>query len=177
MKVNIHNQCSDLRLTDRGYSSTGAEWNECPDWEVGTGNVARADLIPFLPSFGGILTYELQRRYDRFGNQTKPKYIRLFVAWEYESYKKFRVFIHLIEYNKHIKWNLSKLEEYYQKHASQLSTYTGPIKDAWLIDDDIVLMTGLELDLTQRGGILNITISEGVEDEHTRRPVWFNPKM
>jgi hypothetical protein len=38
-------------------------------------------------------------------------------------------------------------------------------------------MTKLELDFTQRNGVLNITISEGVEDEHTKRPVWIDPKM
>jgi hypothetical protein len=38
-------------------------------------------------------------------------------------------------------------------------------------------MTGLELDFTQRDGVLNITISEGVKDNHTRMPELIDLEM
>jgi hypothetical protein len=76
----------------------------------------------------------------------------------------------LIECDKQIKWNRYKLEEYRQRYASQLSTYTSPIEDTWLMHDGTVLMTRLELNSTQRGDVLNITISEGIKDEHTKIP-------
>jgi hypothetical protein len=37
-----------------------------------------------------------------------------------------------------------------------------------------VLMTELELDFTQRDGVLNIIISERNNDNHARRPKWIN---
>jgi hypothetical protein len=46
-----------------------------------------------------------------------------------------------------------------------------------LIDDGIVLITKLEMDFTKRDGRLNITISEGIEDEYTKRIEQVNPEM
>jgi hypothetical protein len=43
-----------------------------------------------------------------------------------------------------------------------------------LIPDGTVLMSILELDFTQRDGVLNITISESIRDDYTRRPEWIN---
>jgi hypothetical protein len=170
MKVNIHNQCSGFNLTNGGYFSAGTYWNESPNGEVKSGSTTSADLTPFLSTFGGVLAYRLEEEY------AEATYIRLLVAWKSEGYKKFRVFVHLIEHEDWRDWSKVRLEEYYQRYASQLSTYTGPIKNTWLIEDDIVLMTALELDFTQRDDVLNITISESVKDEHTKRPVWFKQK-
>jgi hypothetical protein len=104
-------------------------------------------------------------------------YTLLFIALKYEGYKVFRTCVCLIECDKQIKWNLYKLEEYRQRYASQLCTYTGLVEDTWLLQDGTVLMTKLELDFTQGNGVLSITISEGIRDEYTRRPEWIDPKM
>jgi hypothetical protein len=177
MTVNIHNQCSGFKLTDKGLFSAGANWKRYPEGEVDAGNMTSVDLIPFLTIFGGALTYVLQSEYVESGNQLGSTHIRFFVAWKSKGYKKFRVFLQLIEYDKQIDWNENKLEEYYHKHVNQLGTYIDPIKDTWLINDGTVLMTKLELDFMQRDGRLNITISESTRDNHTRRPVWIDPKM
>jgi hypothetical protein len=173
MKVNIHNQCSDFKLMGQGCFSNGAGWNECHP-RIDTGDITSINLTPFLSTFGGVVTYRLERKYVEPDNLPKPTHIQLFVAWKSEGYKKFCIFMQLVECNKRIDWNRIKLEEYYQRYANQFSTYTGPINDKWLISDGTVLMTGLELDFTQRDGVLNITISEGVEDGHTKRPKWIN---
>jgi hypothetical protein len=98
------------------------------------------------------------------------------VIWKSEGYKNFRMLLQLIKYGKKIYWDETMLEEYYQRYANQLSTYTGPIKDTWSISDGTVLMAKLELDFTQRDGVLNLTISEGIRDEHTRRPERIDPE-
>jgi hypothetical protein len=177
MKVNIYNQCSCFGLIRSEYFDTGVDWKERPNWKIDTGNMMSADLIPFLSTFGGVLTYELQSGYGNFGNQSESTYIRLLVAWKSESYNQFSVYTHLIKCNEQVKWNETKLEVYYQRYANQLCTYTGPIKDTWLIDDGTVLLTELDLDFTQRDGVLNITISKGIKDESTRRPEWIDSKM
>jgi hypothetical protein len=174
MEVNIHNRCADFRLTGREYFSGGADWNKHPDWDVMAGNIMKADLIPFRAAFGGILIYELLRKHVNPGDKTRPTSTLLLVAWKSEGYKKFYVLVQLIECNFQPFWFKIKPEEYYQRYASQLCTYTDPIKDTWLLPDGAIIMTRLELDFTQRDGVLDITISERSEGEHIRRPEWTN---
>jgi hypothetical protein len=168
MKVEIHNQCSDFKLMHGGYFSTGIDWNERPGHRVKSGDIMSVDLTPRLSTFEGILTYEVEKE-DR-----EPAYVNLFVTWKSEGHKNFRVFIHLIEHKQSCSWNKVKVEEYCQRYASQLCTYTGPINDTWLMPDGTVLMAKLELNYAQRDGVLNITISEGIRDEHTKGPEWIN---
>jgi hypothetical protein len=69
------------------------------------------------------------------------------------------------------------VKEYYQRYANQFCTHTGPIKDTWLPRDGTVLMIGLELDFVQRDDVLNITISEGIENGRIKGSVRLNPRM
>jgi hypothetical protein len=82
------------------------------------------------------------------------------------------VLVHLIECNE---WPYDEFEaeEHYKRYVSQLCVYTDPIRDTWSLSGGTVLMTELELDFTQRDGVLNITVSEGVKDEYTKRPEWI----
>jgi hypothetical protein len=176
--VIIHNQCSDFILIDQGRDQrrfgNGAYWNWYPGWNVNTGNEKCASLIPFLATFEGAIMYELRKKHVGPDNRRESTHTLLFIAWKFEGYKKFYVFAQLIECNKWFNWNTSRLEEYYQRYANQLSVYTSPIKDTWLMPDGTVLMTELELDVTQRNNALNMTISEGIRNEHTRKPEWIN---
>jgi hypothetical protein len=176
MKVNIYNRCSDFKLINLGYFSNSADWNGDPDEEVDAGNMTSVDLLSSLPTFEGVLIYELQKGDDESDDQFESTHILFFVAWKAEGYKKFHMFVHLIEYDEYIDWDELKLREYYQRYANQLCTYTGPIKNTWLIDDGTVLITRLKLDLTQRAGVLNVTISEGIRDSRTEKPLWVNPE-
>jgi hypothetical protein len=171
MKLNIHNQCSDFKLTDNGYFSNGVHWIKYPIREVDAGSMMSADLIPFLSTFEGVLTHELKKE------SVKSIPIRLFVAWKSKGYKEFHVFVQLIEYDEKFFRYTTKLEMYYQRYVNQLLTYTGPIKDTWSLDYDTVLMTRLELDFVQRDSVLNLTISEGARDDHTKIPELIDPKM
>jgi hypothetical protein len=177
MKVEIRNRCSGFKLEYQGYFCDGIIWSKQFDKELDASSTSSADLTPFLSTFGGIITYQLQREHVRLDDQPEPPYIWLLVAWKSEGYKKFRVFTHLIEYNEIFKWNRVRLEEYYKRYTNQLGTYTGPIKDRWLLDDGTVLETESKLDFKQRDGVLNIVISEGDEDEHIKSPIRFDPKL
>jgi hypothetical protein len=173
MKLNIHNQCKNFKLTYRKWLSSGADWNSEPNWTINTGIMTSADLTPFLSTFEGVIMYKLERKGD------KLPYIWLFVAWKSEGYKEFHVLVHLIEYDEWIDWYKLELKTYYRRYANQLSTYTDSVIDAWLTRDDKVFMTKLELDFTQRNrrdGVLNITISEGVKDKHTKKSIWLDLK-
>jgi hypothetical protein len=176
MKVNIRNLCTGLELMNGRCFSTGIDWVEKPDERVDAGSMMSVELLPSLATFEGILTYELGSEYRSFDRQRESTLVQLFVIWKSEGCKRFRVLVHLIEYDEPIKWKEIKLEEYYQRRASQLSAYNGPIKDTWLMHDGTVLMTRLELNFTQRDGVLNITISEGVGDDHTKILELIDPK-
>jgi hypothetical protein len=174
MEVSIHNRCSHFKLTDRGFFVIGSDWNGYPAQEVDSGNMMNFKLIPFMPAFEGVLTYELKRVNVRPDDQSKSTHIRLFVAWKSERYKEFCVFIHLIEYSKQVDWNRIKSKEYYRRYANQLSIYTSPIKNKWLINDGTVLMTRLNLDFMQKDGRLNIFITEGNKTSRAMKPVWVD---
>jgi hypothetical protein len=176
MKLNIHNQCSYFKLINPGCFSTRTSWNRVPDMEVDVGCLMSVDLMPSTAAFEGVLTYQLQRKHVNPNDQLGLVSL-LFITWKSEGYKGLCVHVHLIEHNKQIKWNRHKLEEYYQRCVSQLNTYTGPIKDTWLIYDGTVLVTRLELDFTQRDGVLNIAISEGVMYGHIKRAEWIGSEM
>jgi hypothetical protein len=176
MKVDIHNQCLDFELIERKCFSSDTDWNKHPDWRVDAGSIMSADLIPLLTTFGGVLTYVLQRKDIEPDSQLESTCIRLLVVWKSEGHEKFRVFIHLIEYDKLFYWDKFKPNEYYQRYTSELNTYTGPINDKWLMDDGTVLMTRLELDSIQGNIRLNIIISEGIGNDHARKPVWIDLK-
>jgi hypothetical protein len=175
--VNIHNQCSDFNLEYLGCFSSGADWSEEPDKEVDTGNTMCVDFKSSLATLEGVLAYKLQRKYKETDNQSELIHTLLFIAWKSEGYKKFRVYTQLTECDKTFCWNNFRLREYYQRYVNQLNTYTVSSKNTWLIHDGTILMTGLELNFAQRDGVLNITISEGIKDEHTKRPIWINPRM
>jgi hypothetical protein len=174
MRVNIHNQCSDFKLIDRKYLRRAINWYKEPDVEVDAGSMTNAVLISPRAAFEGALTYQLQKEGVESDDQLESTATLLFVAWKFEGYKVLRACVHLIEYGKQITWNEYKLREYHQRYVNQFSTYTGPIEDTWLTRDGTVLMTRLELDFIQRNGVLNITISEGVKDEHTKRSKWIS---
>jgi hypothetical protein len=130
-------------------------------------------LKPSLVMFEGVLAYELQSKQVQSDDQLEVSCTTLFVAWKSEGYKKFRVFVQLIEYDMGFYWyNFGR--EYYQRHVNQFSIYTHPIKDTWLIENGAVLMTRLELDFMQRDGVLNIIISEGIRDGSTKRGEWIS---
>jgi hypothetical protein len=124
-------------------------------------------LISLWATFEGVLTYEIER-------SVSLTVTRLSIIWKYEGYKDFHVFVQLIEFDRGFGWDKIKLEEYYQGYANQLCIYTGPIKNTWLLHDGTVFMTELELDFTQRNGVLSLSISEGVRDDHTKGPEWIS---
>jgi hypothetical protein len=171
MNVNIHNQCSNFKLTDRKCFSYGAGWNRCSTREIEDGSIMSVELKSSPETFEGVVMYELRRKY------VKSTTIQLLVAWKSGWDKEFYVCIRLLECNESFVWNEVRLKEYFQRYARQLSTYTCPVKNTWLMHDSTVLMTRLELTFVKRDGRLNVTISEGIKDHYTKVPTWIGPKM
>jgi hypothetical protein len=173
IKEDVPNQYSGSVSKYRGYFSSSAGRNRYFIQEEDDDSVMNDDFRPFHASLEGALICKLQRGSVKSDDQSELIYT-LFIAWKSESYKKFRIFVHLMECDKTFLWDEIKIEEYYQNYASQLSIYTGLIRNTWLMHDGTVLMTELELDFMQGDGELNLTISKGIGYEYTRRPEWIN---
>jgi hypothetical protein len=62
MKVNIYNQCSDFKLTFRGYFGNGTNGDENPDEDVDTGSMKCVDLTPYLVAFEGAIMHKLETK-------------------------------------------------------------------------------------------------------------------
>jgi hypothetical protein len=176
MEVNVHNQCSGFNLRHHTCFRASMDREQYPDDEVNPGSMTSVKFIPFLSTFGGVLTYVLEKEDAKSEGQPKSIYTLLFISWKFEGYKKFCAFVHLVECEDLLFWTKAKREEYYQRYTGQLYMYTDTIKDIWLIHDGTVLKTELTLDFTQRDGVLNVTISEGVRDGRLLRPIWIGPE-
>jgi hypothetical protein len=130
------------------------------------------ELVPSLAAFEDILTYELERK--RIESSDRLESTPIHVIWKSVGYEKLHVFVQLIEYDEQFNWDKVKLKDCYHHQFNQFSIYTGPIEDTYLTHDVTILMTGLELDFTQRDGVLNITIYEGIKDDHVKIPELFH---
>jgi hypothetical protein len=188
MTVNIRNQCSGFELRDIGHFSDGAYKDKYISQKADAVSIYVYGFTPFLTAFESSIMGELMRKHVESDDRSELISTLLLVGWKSEGYKKFRAFVQLIEFDRAFRWYNFQLQEYYQKCANQLNTYTGPIKDTWLMHDGTVLTTTLELDFTKRDGALNITISEqsereeeeknyeGIEDDHIERLAWIGPR-
>jgi hypothetical protein len=176
MEVNIHNQCSNFKLTNQRYFNDFISWNKYADVEVDAGSVTNAALTSFQAEFEGGLMYQLQRKHVKYGDQLKSTCTLLLVSWKSEGYNELRMLVQLIECDETFHWYKIRPKEYYQRYTNQLCTCTDPIRYTWLMHDGTVLKTRLKSDFTKRDGVLNITILEGAKDEDTRRPAWINPE-
>jgi hypothetical protein len=165
--INIHNQCTDFDLTSPWYFNSNIYLKKRLDQKIDASGTMNVDFKYPPKVFEGVITYKLERKSIETDNLSESTCIRLFVILKCERNNKLCACMHLVEHEKRFRWNIAKLKEYYQRYANQFSTYTGPIEETWLIDDNTVLMTKLELDLTQRDGALNIIISEGAKNERT----------
>jgi hypothetical protein len=177
MKVNIHNQCSDFKLTNGRDSSAYVDWNKHATQEVDAGNMTSAVLTSSWAEFEVDLMYRLQRKDAKSDEQLESIHTLLLITCKSEGYEEFCVFVQLIECDETFPWDKIRLKEFYQKYPDQFCMYTGSIKDTWLTRNGNVLITRLELDLTQSCGVLSITISDGIRNDYTKRPLWIDPKM
>jgi hypothetical protein len=89
MRMNIHNQCLDFKLTNRKQFNAFIRWNEHLDDEVDTGSMTNANFIPSLTKFGGATMYELQRKRTESDDQLKSTYTLLFSLGNLKVIKSF----------------------------------------------------------------------------------------
>jgi hypothetical protein len=165
-KLNIHNQCSNVDLVS-------LTCHRPPGHKVHAGDTMRSSFIIKSDDMShGALICELQRRqsheFAEISEDTSSA-VHLLVFWESSNSWNLYTDALLVEHDKVFDWNRDNLEEFYNKNINRFRLCSDSATEAWLLDDNVTLMTTFEIMNNDR--TLDITISEVERDNNTRMPV------
>jgi hypothetical protein len=177
----IHHQFPGVELVSPDCYSLFATCYLSLDQRVNVGSTTQAgfsiDLDPGLSM--GILMYKLQRKNSDQSNEEdisseeEAVCTQLVIVWKVDSSKEFRVHTCLIGHDEWDVWNRFRLV----KLANRLKLVNiqhSPIEDTWLTRDNRALVTSLNATLEEECYKLEIIICEGIMNNDTRRPVYFD---
>jgi hypothetical protein len=183
--MTVHNQYPEIELVSPVYFCNYSTYYEYPVERTDVGTVMKISFRFNLDQdeSSGILMYELRRKSNaRSGHQSSIdiisakaieealKMTRLLVTWDIKCSGGPRVNLVLVEYNESV-LSEDKLARLYDKVKDIRSVHC-LTSCTWLMCDDTALNIHRELVL-KRGIESKITISEGVKDRHTVKPMWI----
>jgi hypothetical protein len=186
IEVDIQNQCSGFGLVSPVYFCDGAACDIPLDQNIASKSSMKTEFSADLSrsTFQGAIMYEVRaistplNETDADNTMTETSKnasisIQLLVAWKASRYHDPFIFAALLEHESIFTWNERRLrqlllEEYYNRF--KLLNY-GEI-NTWLMQDGTVLKT--TMGVMDKGQYkLQIAISEGVKDEYTTTPVYY----
>jgi hypothetical protein len=179
VKLMIRHQFLGVELVSPLYHSDGATCYLSPDQKVDVGSTTQVDfsIDPDQDESAGVLIYRLKRENidqyneEAISSEEEATYIQFVMIWKVNSSKELCVYSFLIEHDKDYVWNEVGLMILIM--CCGLFNVQGDlIEDTWLIYDNTVLMTSVNV--THEGGCyeLDMTISEATIKDNTRRP-WY----
>jgi hypothetical protein len=119
----------------------------------------------------GVLMYKLQEKNTvRFGEATCTQ---LLIIWKVNKSKVFWATSRLVEHDKSRVWDevgLMKLT----KHYVSSNVHYGLIEDTWLMHDNTVLMTRINVICEEECYKLEMTVSETSIEDDTQRPQYIS---
>jgi hypothetical protein len=193
--VTVYNQYSDIELVSLAYFCNCETYDEYSIEREDIGSMMkigfRFDLEQDEP--GGILIYKVQRN-TKSDHQSSTdttsaeavedtsKIMQFLVTWKVTcSWKMIIAFTMLVEHSNELVLDEDKIAHLYDKVNDMpiemyklFSRYDGVFKSTWLICDKTVLEATYELTF-EKGIELKITVSEGVENKYTMKPLWIDP--
>jgi CRISPR/Cas system-associated endoribonuclease Cas2 len=180
VKMELHNQISGIELISPAYASDDAACNLLPKQKLAVGSTTQIGFkIDFsLEEPNGILIYELKRKNtnqfneDIISNEDEARCVQLVIVWKFSPSKGFLVVSRLIEHDKDRIWDrneLMNLAKSYYLYDLQNSIF----ELTYLMRDNTVLITRMNVTRTKRSCKLEITISEGSMKNDTRRPQYI----
>jgi hypothetical protein len=160
----IHHRFPGIELVSPIYFETGAKCYLSPDQEVYFGSTTQVGFTidSDKSKSTGILIYELPEE-----NAYNASCIRIFILWEVNNSKEFRVNSFLIEHEKNHFWDKDRLMQLTKWHPV-FNIQHIPIEDTWLMHDDRVLMKRLSVTHEEECYKLEMTISETSIRDDTR---------
>jgi hypothetical protein len=166
----VCHQFSGIELVSPVCVSSGAESYSSPDQKVVFGSEMQVNFksIRSCEDSFSVLIYELQRKNADQSNEEETTCTQLVIVWEINNSKKFSTSSYLIECDKDCVWDEDKLLELI-KHYKPVNMQHGLMEDTWLIYDNKVLMTSLNITHEEECYKLKMTISETSIRDDTQR--------
>jgi hypothetical protein len=181
VKLVIHHQCPDIELVSPLYYSEGATCYLPPDQRIDAGSTMKAGFNIGLLQVGalGALIYKLQRKnIDQFNedgtfSEEESTCIQFVMVWGVQRSGEFYVDTSLMEHDKDVVWYENKLMCIVKKYVLRSIDY-GPVEYTWLISDNMVLTTRMNVPREAKCYKLEVTISKGSINEYTQEPSYLN---
>jgi hypothetical protein len=182
VKLIIHSQFSGIELVSPKHASDGAKCLQSPGQSA---YVSSTMQVGFNINFSrkepiGISMYQLKRKNkkqfnkDAISSEDETSCTQLIVIWKVNNFKEFRVVSRLIEHDKGRTWdidNLMKLAKWYQLYDTRV-----PIEYAYLVHDNIVLITRVCATREKEYYKLEMTIFEGSTNDGIWKPRYIGLK-
>jgi hypothetical protein len=180
-KVNLvlHHQCPGVELVSPVHGSAGATCYLISGQRVNAGYTAQAsfNINSSWKESTGILMYELKNtrkvNENTISNRDEARCIQLVIIWKINDSKGFRVFSDMMEYGKRCVWDsnrLTRLVIWYPTFNIQHFT----IERTYLVHDNVVLMTRMNVAYEGECYKLEMIISEGSINNVTWRPCYID---
>jgi hypothetical protein len=176
VKLNIHNQCSNIGLLSPTYATHG--WLEChkpPAYKVCAGDTMRSSfIIKSDDASYGVLIYNLQGKQvhestEIIGDASST--VQLLVIWRIFESKELYGDVLLVEHDK--KLDEDDLRELYSKNFDRFRLCPNSTMETWSLDNNVALRTIFRI--MNEDYILDITISEVERADSVRIPAHLDP--
>jgi hypothetical protein len=182
VELAIHNQFSGIRLVSPVYEGDSITCYLTPDQRVDAGSIMQAgfSIHPARIESIGVFMCKLQKKNIDQSNENitsseeEAIYTQLIFIWKiYKLLGKFQMYSDLIDHDKRRIWNrdsMMKLAESYKLYDIKHS----PVEYTWLIHDNVVLRTSLNVDHKEECYKLEMTISKGSIRNDTKKPQYIS---
>jgi hypothetical protein len=180
MNMTVYNRYSDMELASPVYFYNCVTYYEYPVEETNSGTIMRLGFRfdPDQNESNGILMYEVQEN-ARFNHpssvdteaiEDESKMIRLLVIWKMRHSGRPKVRIVLVEHDNKLVLDEDKLAQLYDKMDDIPRNYD---RSTWFIYDHRVLAITYKI-VKKEDPELKITISKGIDDKYTMKPIWID---
>jgi hypothetical protein len=186
LNITIHNQYPGLELTSPIYFSTSTTYCISPCQQTDTSNTIEASfrIDSKQHYFKGALLYKLQRKHatkidnqpdnSTASNEDTVISTYLLVVWNIVCYDH-KICVYLVECTNNFAWDEDKLWALYEEYNDRF--YVNHKYDiiTWSTNDYAMIKTGFDIKYGSDYK-LDIAISEGIENDDTRRPIQIDPE-
>jgi hypothetical protein len=180
VKVAIHNQFPGVELVSPMYASNGATCYLLPDQRVDAGSTMQVgfSIHPARLESIGIFMYKLQKKNTDQSNdniissEDEVRCTQLTFIWKVYKSGKFRVYPCPIEHDKDRVWNKDSMMKLAENHRT-FDIKHSPVEHTWLMNDNAVLKTSLNVTREEECYKLEMTISKGTMNDNTCKPQYI----
>jgi hypothetical protein len=175
IKLMIHHQLPGIELVSPVYAGCHATCSIQPEQKVNVGSTMQAyfNADPNQDGSISILMCRLKRANIDKLDEDEATCIQLVVIWKIDRLERFHTFTYLIEHDEDRIWDrdmLIKLSRLFRLFDIQHCS----VEETWLIHNNIVMKTSLNITHEEECYKLEMTVSETRMKDDTHRPCYFD---